>query len=93
MLESTQNEERARLLRVACDSHQTLYREAMCGAGVDRHLFALYVVKRYLEENSPLLDSIMPPVYELSTSQVRFCGNMSECREFRHHCNKPPVLI
>jgi hypothetical protein len=50
----------------------------MCGAGVDRHLFALYVVKRYLEENSPLLDAIMPPVYELSTSQVRFFGNLSE---------------
>jgi len=32
------------LLRRACDQHQMLYRDAMCGRGVDRHLFGLFVV-------------------------------------------------
>ncbi len=67
---SLQREERMRLLRVACDRHQEMYRDAMCGKGVDRHLFALYVVKRYLEEESPFLDKIFPPTYLLSTSQT-----------------------
>lgn len=40
--------------------------------GVDRHIFGLYVVMRYLEEKSPFLEKILPPVYELSTSQARF---------------------
>ena len=39
--------------------------------GYDRHIFALYVVMRYLEEKSALMEKIMPPDYELSTSQVR----------------------
>ncbi|PIO54071.1 hypothetical protein TELCIR_24574, partial [Teladorsagia circumcincta] len=50
---SKKREERLALLRKACDYHQELYRDAMCGKGVDRHLFALYVIKRYLEEESP----------------------------------------
>lgn len=58
------------MLRIACDKHQELYREAMCGQGVDRHLFGLYVIKRYLEEESPFFDKIMPPTYLLSTSQT-----------------------
>ncbi|KIH49478.1 Choline/Carnitine O-acyltransferase [Ancylostoma duodenale] len=62
--------ERLQLLRRACDRHQELYRDAMCGKGVDRHLFALYVIKRYLEEESPFFDKIFPPMYLLSTSQT-----------------------
>ncbi|VDK29652.1 unnamed protein product [Gongylonema pulchrum] len=31
---------RLRLLRIACSYHQQLYRDAMSGRGVDRHLFA-----------------------------------------------------
>jgi carnitine O-palmitoyltransferase 1 len=49
----------------------------MCGQGVDRHLFALYVVQRYLEEESPFMQKIMPPTYLLSTSQTP----MSQCEE------------
>jgi carnitine O-palmitoyltransferase 1 len=70
-------EERLRLLRIAADRHQQLYRDAMCGKGVDRHLFALYVVLRYLEEQSPFFDKIFPPTYLLSTSQTP----MSQCEE------------
>ncbi|KAI6196786.1 Acyltransferase ChoActase COT CPT domain containing protein [Aphelenchoides besseyi] len=70
-------EERLRLLRIAAERHQQLYRDAMCGQGIDRHLFALYVVQRYLEESSPFMDKIMPPTYLLSTSQTP----MSQCEE------------
>uniref|UniRef100_A0A0K0CZ16 Carn_acyltransf domain-containing protein n=1 Tax=Angiostrongylus cantonensis TaxID=6313 RepID=A0A0K0CZ16_ANGCA len=67
---SKKREERLSLLREACDNHQELYRDAMCGKGIDRHLFALYVIKRYLEEESPFFDRIFPPTYLLSTSQT-----------------------
>jgi len=70
-------EERIKLLRIACDRHQQMYRDAMCGKGVDRHLFSLYVVKRYLEEESPFLDKIFPPTYLLSTSQTP----VSQCED------------
>ncbi|VDO99948.1 unnamed protein product, partial [Heligmosomoides polygyrus] len=71
MLDPTKTrEERLQLLRKACDYHQELYRDAMCGKGIDRHLFALYVIKRYLEEESPFFDRIFPPTYLLSTSQT-----------------------
>lgn len=42
----------------------------MCGKGIDRHLFALYVVQRYLEEESSFFNKIFPPTYLLSTSQT-----------------------
>ncbi|WKX96781.1 hypothetical protein Q1695_012880 [Nippostrongylus brasiliensis] len=67
---SKKREERLALLRKACDYHQELYRDAMCGKGIDRHLFALYVIKKYLEEESPFFDKIFPPTYLLSTSQT-----------------------
>jgi carnitine O-palmitoyltransferase 1 len=71
------NEERLRLLRLASDRHQELYRDAMTGRGVDRHLFALYVVQRYLEEESPFFNKIFPPTYLLSTSQTP----LNQCEE------------
>ena len=37
------NEERVVLLRKACSEHQQLYRDAMNGKGIDRHMFGLYV--------------------------------------------------
>lgn len=74
---SVSREERLRLLRVAADRHQQLYRDAMSGQGVDRHLFALYVVQRYLEEESPFMNKIMPPTYLLSTSQTP----LNQCEE------------
>ncbi|KAI0215786.1 Carnitine O-palmitoyltransferase 1, liver, partial [Lamellibrachia satsuma] len=46
--ENATNEERIRLLRVACERHQSLYRDAMTGKGVDRHLLGLYVVSKSL---------------------------------------------
>merc|ERR1712224_696266 len=46
------DEERKILLRKACERHQTGYQNAMTGRGVDRHLFALYVVSKYLNVES-----------------------------------------
>ena len=50
-----QDEERLVLLRKACLRHQRGYQEAMTGKGVDRHLFALYVVSKYLNVESEFL--------------------------------------
>ena len=50
-----QDEERKILLRKACERHQKGYQNAMTGRGVDRHLFALYVVSKYLNVESEFL--------------------------------------
>ena len=55
MSEKTSVEERKDLFRKAVDKHQLMYKDAMTGKGVDRHLFCLYVVSRYLELDSPFL--------------------------------------
>uniref|UniRef100_A0A8C2U6S5 carnitine O-palmitoyltransferase n=1 Tax=Coturnix japonica TaxID=93934 RepID=A0A8C2U6S5_COTJA len=44
-----------KLFRLAATRHQHLYRLAMTGAGIDRHLFCLYVVSKYLSVDSPFL--------------------------------------
>lgn len=68
---TVQREERMALLRKACDEHQMLYRDAMVGKGVDRHLFCLYAVSRYLGVDSPFLKEALMVPWRLSTSQVR----------------------
>ncbi|VEL10227.1 unnamed protein product [Protopolystoma xenopodis] len=45
-------------------------RDAMTGKGVDRHLFALYVVSKYLRMESPFLKEILSEPWRLSTSQT-----------------------
>lgn len=71
MVNSTEsNEERLRLLRLAAKKHQQLYREAMTGAGIDRHLFCLYVVSKYLGIDSPFLKEVLSEPWKLSTSQT-----------------------
>lgn len=62
--------ERVRLLNEACKRHQTGYQDAMCGRGIDRHLFCLYVVSKYLEVESPFLKEILSEPWRLSTSQT-----------------------
>ena len=50
---------------------QATAREASCGRGVDRHLFALYVTQASLQrEESPFLKDALSMQYKLSTSQV-----------------------
>ncbi len=62
--------ERIRLLREACDYHQQQYRDAMTGKGIDRHLFCLYVLSKYLGTDSPFLQQVLQEPWKLSTSQV-----------------------
>lgn len=42
----------------------------MCGHGIDRHLFCLYVVSKYLEVDSPFLNEVLSEPWRLSTSQT-----------------------
>ncbi|XP_044749779.1 carnitine O-palmitoyltransferase 1, liver isoform isoform X2 [Coccinella septempunctata] len=67
--EST-DEERLKLLTKACERHQLGYQEAMCGKGIDRHLFCLYVLSKYLEVDSPFLKEVLSEPWKLSTSQT-----------------------
>ncbi|CAM5086409.1 unnamed protein product [Eretmochelys imbricata] len=62
--------ERLQLLQVAAERHQHMYRLAMTGAGIDRHLFCLYVVSRYLRVESPFLAQVLAEPWRLSTSQT-----------------------
>jgi carnitine O-palmitoyltransferase 1 len=62
--------ERMKLLQAACKQHQEGYLNAMCGRGVDRHLFCLYVVSKYLEVDSPFLKEVISEPWRLSTSQT-----------------------
>ncbi|KAM5134752.1 palmitoyl thioesterase CPT1C isoform 2-T3 [Callospermophilus lateralis] len=58
------------LFRVAVEKHQALLKAAMCGQGVDRHLFALYIVSRFLHVQSPFLAQVHSEQWRLSTSQI-----------------------
>ncbi|XP_042907721.2 carnitine O-palmitoyltransferase 1, liver isoform isoform X1 [Parasteatoda tepidariorum] len=64
------NEEKINLLRKACQRHQRGYQDAMCGKGIDRHMFCLYVVARYLNVESPFLNEVLSEPWKLSTSQT-----------------------
>nr|XP_034990942.1 carnitine O-palmitoyltransferase 1, brain isoform isoform X2 [Zootoca vivipara] len=71
MMDPTQNDgTRLRLFRMAAERHQNLYRKAMTGAGIDRHLFCLYVVSKYLGLDSPFLREVLSEPWRLSTSQT-----------------------
>lgn len=67
---NSNTQERVKLLGEACDRHQKGYLDAMCGRGVDRHLFCLYVVSKYLEVESPFLKQAISEPWRLSTSQT-----------------------
>uniref|UniRef100_A0A8C1J4R2 carnitine O-palmitoyltransferase n=1 Tax=Cyprinus carpio TaxID=7962 RepID=A0A8C1J4R2_CYPCA len=43
---------------------------AMTGGGIDRHLFCLYIVSKYLGEESPFLKEVLSETWRLSTSQT-----------------------
>ncbi|RMB90227.1 hypothetical protein DUI87_33363 [Hirundo rustica rustica] len=62
--------ERQRLFKAAAEKHQQLYRLAMTGSGIDRHLFCLYLVSRYLGTQSPFLARVLAEPWRLSTSQT-----------------------
>ncbi|XP_055301856.1 carnitine O-palmitoyltransferase 1, liver isoform-like isoform X1 [Sitodiplosis mosellana] len=62
--------QRVELLLKACQRHQKGYQDAMCGKGIDRHLFCLYVVSKYLEIESPFLKEVLSEPWRFSTSQT-----------------------
>lgn len=51
---TVEKSEKIRLLRRACEVHAKMYKDAMNGLGIDRHLFALYVVSKGLDYVSTL---------------------------------------
>ncbi|XP_053092780.1 carnitine O-palmitoyltransferase 1, liver isoform isoform X2 [Pangasianodon hypophthalmus] len=70
MDEKQTRDERMRLLKLAAEKHQDLYRKAMIGKGIDRHLFCLYVVSKYLGVDSAFLREVLSEPWRLSTSQT-----------------------
>ena len=42
----------------------------MTGQGIDRHLFCLYVMSKYLKIESPFLNKVLSESWRLSTSQT-----------------------
>uniref|UniRef100_A0A8C7Q1C6 Carnitine O-palmitoyltransferase 1, muscle isoform n=1 Tax=Oncorhynchus mykiss TaxID=8022 RepID=A0A8C7Q1C6_ONCMY len=58
------------LFRKAADKHQNMYRLAMTGSGIDRHLFCLYIMSKYLSIHSPFLKQVLSEPWRLSTSQT-----------------------
>ncbi|XP_068116468.1 carnitine O-palmitoyltransferase 1, liver isoform isoform X2 [Hyperolius riggenbachi] len=64
------NESRLKFFKAAAEKHQQMYRLAMTGAGIDRHLFCLYVVSKYLGVDSPFLKEVLSEPWRLSTSQT-----------------------
>ncbi|XP_011299301.1 carnitine O-palmitoyltransferase 1, liver isoform isoform X2 [Fopius arisanus] len=68
--QSTSVEEKYKLFRLASQQHQRGYQDAMVGKGIDRHLFCLYVVSKYLEVDSPFLKEVLSEPWKLSTSQT-----------------------
>ncbi|XP_011495602.1 PREDICTED: carnitine O-palmitoyltransferase 1, liver isoform [Ceratosolen solmsi marchali] len=69
-LKSSTVDLRYKLLLDATAQHQKNYLDAMCGKGIDRHLFCLYIVSKYLKVESPFLKEVMNETWKLSTSQT-----------------------
>ncbi|KAL7307502.1 hypothetical protein TKK_0000680 [Trichogramma kaykai] len=63
-------QDRHKYFMAAVAQHQRGYQDAMCGKGIDRHLFCLYVVSKYLEVDSPFLKEVLSEPWRLSTSQT-----------------------
>lgn len=64
------DQQRLALFRVAVDKHRALLKAAMSGQGTDRHLFALYIMSRFLHMPSPFLTQVQSQQWPLSTSQI-----------------------
>ncbi|GBG25303.1 Carnitine O-palmitoyltransferase 1, muscle isoform [Hondaea fermentalgiana] len=58
-----------KLLRAATTEHANQNKECMAGKGIDRHLFALYVVSRGLDVDSEFLKTALSIPWTLSSSQ------------------------
>ncbi|XP_062845574.1 carnitine palmitoyltransferase 1Aa (liver) isoform X1 [Trichomycterus rosablanca] len=70
MVSNEPREKKLDLLRQAAEKHQQMYRLSMTGKGIDRHLFCLYVISKYLGTDSPFLQEVLSEPWRLSTSQT-----------------------
>lgn len=78
--------ERLDLLKKACGYHTLVIQNAMCGKGVDRHLFCLYIISRYLEAENDFLKEVLSEPWKLSTSQTPHNqANILDPRRFPKH--------
>ena len=57
------------LLQKAAATHQLGYMNSMTGKGLDRHLFALYIVSKGMGVEAPFLQAALSDPWRLSTSQ------------------------
>ena len=64
------NEDRWKKLQAAATKHASLYKNAMVGAGIDRHLFGLYIVSIGMGYDSEFLKAALKLPWTLSTSQT-----------------------
>jgi carnitine O-palmitoyltransferase 1 len=63
-------QEKVRLLKEAVNAHNAYTKMAMSGAGIDRHLFGLYVISAGLSVESAFLTEALSSSWTLSTSQT-----------------------
>lgn len=66
---SVEATEKLRLLQAAAEVHVQAYTDCMAGKGIDRHMFALYVVSKGKSIDSPFLKGALSEPWRLSTSQ------------------------
>lgn len=79
MLNDTKSKtEKLELLRNACAKHTRNTQLAMTGRGVDRHMFALYVVSVGTKTESPFLKRALGRGWKLSTSQTPMHQTVNE---------------
>jgi carnitine O-palmitoyltransferase 1, liver isoform len=67
--EDISNATKLELLQKACAKHQNSYIDAMCGRGVERHIFAMYVVSMSMDAESEFLQNALKIPWRMSTSQ------------------------
>jgi len=87
--EKVPTEEKARLMKVAATKHQNNYRDCMSGKGIDRHLFALYVVCKAKGYDTSFLSKAFAIPWTLSTS----CTPINTLEGLFHHIPEMSDLV
>lgn len=83
---SKSNKERLQLFKKACAYHTLIIQDAMLGKGVDRHLFCLYIISKYLETENDFLKEVLSEPWKLSTSQTPHNqANILDPKKFPKH--------
>lgn len=77
-------EEKHKLLLTACEHHERLLQEATAGHGVDRHLFALYMVSAAMQMPSDFLNAVMRKTKWKVSTQRAFQRYFAEDYLYHH---------